>query len=72
MTSTASSLAIEVSSEKALELQLTCESHHKMTFSEFDSFACRAQNNSLKKNISRVKHCWSWRMVSTRTGVNKN
>ena len=32
-------LIIEVTSEKALELQLTCESCHKMTFSRFDPFA---------------------------------
>ena len=37
------SLAIEISSEKALELQLTCESCHKMTFSKFDSFTCAFQ-----------------------------
>ena len=35
-----SSLATEVSFEKALELQLTCESLHMMTFSKFESFAC--------------------------------
>ena len=33
-----SSLAVEVSSEKPLELQLTCESHHETIFSEFESF----------------------------------
>ena len=38
-----SSLAIEVSSEKALELQFTCESHHKVTFLNLDSFACALQ-----------------------------
>ena len=36
--SNTNSLAIEVSSEKALELQLTCEIHHKTTFSKSDSF----------------------------------
>ena len=33
-----SCLAIEVPLEKILEIQLTCVTHHKMTFSKFDSF----------------------------------
>ena len=38
-----SSLAIKVSLEKALELQVTCESCHKTTFSMFESFAFEFQ-----------------------------
>ena len=41
--SNTSFLAIKVSSEKALEYQLTCESFHKTTFLKFDSFACAFQ-----------------------------
>ena len=58
-----SSLAIKVSSEKALELQLTCASHHKMTFSKFKSFACAFQGtifdillNSSKTFCSIMTH----------------
>ena len=36
-------LATKVSSEKALELQLTCETCHMMIFSKFGSFACAFQ-----------------------------
>ena len=38
--SNTSSLAIKVSSEKALELRLGSDSHHKTTFSKFESFGC--------------------------------
>ena len=45
-----SCLAVEISSEKALKLQLTCESHHKMITTEFDSCFCMFQ--SILLNIS--------------------
>ena len=38
-----SSLVIKISSEKAMELQLNCENHHKTTFSKFESFGCAFQ-----------------------------
>ena len=41
-----SSLTLEISSKKASKLQLTRESHHKMTVSKFDSFACSFQGTA--------------------------
>ena len=50
-----SSLAIEVSSEKALELQLTCKSLHKVTFSKFESFACAFQRTIFDILLNSLK-----------------
>ena len=55
--SNTSSLALEVSSKKALEFQATCKGCHKMAFSKFDSVACAFQETILdiqaiiKKNL---------------------
>ena len=49
------SIATELSSEKALELQLTCQSYHEMTFSKFDS------SLGLLVPNSRDRHEKQWR-----------
>ena len=61
-----SSLAIKVSSEKALDLHLACKSRHKMTFFKFESFACTFQGTmfDILLNSSKVSlhhdplFCW--------------
>ena len=59
--SNTSSLAINISSEIALELQLTSESCDKQSFSKFEPIACTSQGTSfdILLNISKC-FTWSW------------
>ena len=50
-----SSLTTKVSSEKALQLQLTCESQHKTTLSKFESFACIFQGTIFNILVFKTK-----------------
>ena len=47
-----SSLVIKVSPEKAMELQLNCENHHKKIFSKFESFACAFQGTITDTSVT--------------------
>ena len=51
--SNTSSFSYKVSLEKALELQLTCETCHIMFFSKSGSFACAIQGTTFDIRISK-------------------
>ena len=61
--SNTSSLAINLSSEIALELQLTSESCHKQTFSKFESIACSYISRNNYWYI--IKHFEAFDMILT-------
>ena len=49
------SLATDVSSKKALVLQLTCESQHKTIFYRFDLLACTFQGTAIDIVLTILK-----------------
>ena len=62
--SNTSSLAIKISSEIALKLQLTSESCYKQTFSKFESIACTFQGTIFDILLNILKRfTWSWPAV---------